>query len=335
MVLESLNSEGLIVWNALRLHVEAQVPVEPVLDTDHDIDLLVRAGQIEVLYRQALPGIIISMLVAGLLCHLLWDQTGHPLLIGWLSTVVLVSLFRVLIVLLFAQSNPVGLGILRWERPFIWSVAMVASAWGIGGMLMMPVDSELYQAVIFFFLMGIANGAAQIHAARPKPVAFALVAIMMPATLWLFWQGQTAGVGMAMAGCVYVLAVLRSTRVLAGFLHRSFRLSYELEQAKAAAEQLARTDVLTGLNNRRAFSELGDSILKQCRRRGDPVAMIMIDIDHFKQINDKRSHAAGDVALQHLSRLLLESQRETDICCRLGGEEFVVLLAGAGLEDAR
>jgi diguanylate cyclase (GGDEF)-like protein len=108
----------------------------------------------------------------------------------------------------------------------------------------------------------------------------------------------------------------------------------ELIQAKQQAELLARTDPLTGLNNRRAFFELGERALLQAIRYQRPLSLLLLDIDHFKQINDQWGHPTGDLALQQVSRVILDSLRQVDIPARLGGEEFAVLLPETGHHEA-
>lgn len=93
-------------------------------------------------------------------------------------------------------------------------------------------------------------------------------------------------------------------------------------------------DPLTGLYNRRALEESLHRELARARRRAEPISVIAIDADHFKGINDTHGHEGGDVVLRALARLLLESVREEDIACRLGGEEFVVILPGMGRDGA-
>lgn len=100
----------------------------------------------------------------------------------------------------------------------------------------------------------------------------------------------------------------------------------ELRQQKLEAERMARTDGLTGLLRRRIFIELAEAEIQRCRRYGDPLTLIMFDVDHFKTFNDNHGHACGDATLVHLAELLREQLRESDLPCRWGGEEFVVLL---------
>lgn len=99
-----------------------------------------------------------------------------------------------------------------------------------------------------------------------------------------------------------------------------------LEEARTQAQLLADTDVLTNMNNRRAFFKLGEQLLLQAQRFNQPVSLIMFDLDFFKQINDNHGHAAGDAVLLHIAQLCAATIREADIAARLGGEEFAILL---------
>lgn len=108
----------------------------------------------------------------------------------------------------------------------------------------------------------------------------------------------------------------------------------ELKAAKRRAEELARKDDLTGLTNRRAFFEQGKLIFELARRFCHPVSVIMMDIDHFKMINDNYGHAVGDKVLQAVAVPLQRSVRETDIVARIGGEEFALVLPETSLEHA-
>ena len=88
------------------------------------------------------------------------------------------------------------------------------------------------------------------------------------------------------------------------------------------------TDELTGLLNRRGFEERARAMLAHTRRLGLPLTALMVDLDHFKRINDALGHEAGDQALRLFGRLLLAHRRESDLAARLGGEEFCLLLHG-------
>jgi diguanylate cyclase (GGDEF)-like protein/PAS domain S-box-containing protein len=98
--------------------------------------------------------------------------------------------------------------------------------------------------------------------------------------------------------------------------------------------ELAMHDELTSLYNRRHFIELADSELTRVRRTGTPLSLAMVDIDHFKRVNDFFGHAVGDLALKELANAMRETLRGSDVPARYGGEEFVILLTDTALEGA-
>ena len=99
-------------------------------------------------------------------------------------------------------------------------------------------------------------------------------------------------------------------------------------------QQLSERDALTGLLNRRALAPLLQREVGRLRRYGETYSLLMIDVDHFKSINDSHGHAAGDNALVKLADLLREAAREVDHIARLGGEEFCILLPHSDLDGA-
>ncbi|TBW09457.1 diguanylate cyclase [Azotobacter chroococcum subsp. isscasi] len=112
------------------------------------------------------------------------------------------------------------------------------------------------------------------------------------------------------------------------------RMEEELAEAKRQAEALAHIDELTGLNNRRAFFQLGLQAFRQAARAASPIAVVMFDLDHFKQINDVHGHFVGDKVLVAVANSVREHVREADIAGRLGGEEFALILPQTSLPEA-
>jgi diguanylate cyclase (GGDEF)-like protein len=108
-----------------------------------------------------------------------------------------------------------------------------------------------------------------------------------------------------------------------------------IQTARAQAEQLSRTDPLTGLSNRRAFLEQAAGVWSTATRSARPLSVIVIDLDHFKMINDTYGHATGDHALCESARVLERNCRRADIAARWGGEEFILLLPETDAPQAR
>jgi diguanylate cyclase (GGDEF)-like protein len=117
---------------------------------------------------------------------------------------------------------------------------------------------------------------------------------------------------------------------------RVLALEYSLKSALEKKHHLAMTDALTGAYNRRYFTRHLGRELKRAQRFGGDVSLLMLDIDHFKRVNDTYGHLVGDSVLRKIIRLISRSlSRTTDWCARLGGEEFAVVLEGTNLAEAR
>ena len=107
----------------------------------------------------------------------------------------------------------------------------------------------------------------------------------------------------------------------------------ELEKANDHLRNISLTDALTGLNNRRGFMILATGLLKFARRVSYSVCLLYIDLDSLKYINDTFGHSAGDAAISQFSRILIDSFRDSDVIGRMGGDEFVVMIADASESD--
>ena len=112
----------------------------------------------------------------------------------------------------------------------------------------------------------------------------------------------------------------------------------QLKEQARTLEELTLLDELTGLNSRRGLQAVGEQVLYSARRAGTPVALLFIDVDDLKQINDTLGHAAGDDALRAIAHVIRESIRADDVAARIGGDEFCVLLldqVGQAVERVR
>jgi diguanylate cyclase (GGDEF)-like protein/PAS domain S-box-containing protein len=109
----------------------------------------------------------------------------------------------------------------------------------------------------------------------------------------------------------------------------------ELEEANRKLNSLALTDALTGLWNRRAFDARLEMNVLASQRSNQPMALLLLDIDNFKSVNDRFGHPYGDEVLRHVAAILNRTKRAEDVACRFGGEEFAILMPGGTIEGAR
>jgi diguanylate cyclase (GGDEF)-like protein len=108
-----------------------------------------------------------------------------------------------------------------------------------------------------------------------------------------------------------------------------------MEHLNEELKTASRVDGLTGLYNRRYWQERFDEVFKLSKRRGKPSTAMMLDIDHFKRINDTYGHQAGDKVIKMLAALIKRCTRETDLAGRYGGEEFAIILTDSALDNAK
>ncbi len=111
-------------------------------------------------------------------------------------------------------------------------------------------------------------------------------------------------------------------------------LQERLREVQKKLEEQSMTDSLTGLKNRRFFDERLHEEFRRAQRYGDYLSLIMIDLDHFKEVNDRFGHPAGDAVLREAALLIRASIRDPDICARYGGEEFAVILPKTHMSGA-
>lgn len=133
-------------------------------------------------------------------------------------------------------------------------------------------------------------------------------------------------------GYAQAVALVTSFVVLGG---ASFVWMRAADNAQGELERLARTDGLTGVCNRRWFLTLGTTELARARRHARPLSLALLDIDHFKRVNDTHGHHAGDRVIQRIVELVAAELRTTDVLARVGGEEFALLLPETPVEGAR
>jgi diguanylate cyclase (GGDEF)-like protein len=112
------------------------------------------------------------------------------------------------------------------------------------------------------------------------------------------------------------------------------RLLREFSKYGSMMNQLALTDALTGINNRRHFNLQLTNEYARAKRYGSPLSLVLLDLDHFKVLNDVHGHHEGDKVLKHVATLVSQHLRTNDFVARIGGEEFVVLLPSTNQNEA-
>jgi diguanylate cyclase (GGDEF)-like protein len=170
---------------------------------------------------------------------------------------------------------------------------------------------------------------------------------ILPITVATWYAGRWSGVMVSLASALsWLIAdlnmLLSFSSPLIPYLNETFRLTVfliitfiltKLKKSMDSHKALSRTDPLTAIFNRRAFYDLAEMELNKARRYQNPLSILYVDIDDFKQINDRLGHHTGDTLLRSAAKMIKRNIRAIDIIGRFGGDEFVILLAQTGAES--
>ena len=230
---------------------------------------------------------------------------------------------------------------LRRTSPKIWYLLAGPVVTGIVSIFDNPATNNWSGGPVLLGLMGLMLGLSsrelfllevdysRVH--RPLAYGSALLTIFYVGRLVVFLlQGPNSPVFATYFGSVVTTVLTTMVLVVASFT----MVELSNEQLTRDLRARATMDGLTGLLNRTAFMDLAADELRRLSNARTPAALVLADLDHFKTVNDRYGHAAGDVALQAFAQACIESVRSTDLVGRYGGEEFILLLPGVSPERA-
>lgn len=237
-------------------------------------------------------------------------------------------------ILIVSSENAIILGptnLLEKANPIEISPAMLSGGYGVMGW----PDGNKY-------LMGYAVARDyrdyrgpqwQVMVRQPIDIAYQPIQELRVQAVWI------GGAVVIVFGLIGWMTAEKISRPLANInqqLEREVQSrTAELMKSNQRLEQLATTDALTNLGNRRAFFAASNDMCERAQRLGTPLAVVILDLDHFKKVNDTYGHGVGDEVLEAVGSLLRATVRQIDIAARTGGEEFSLLLENTDLDGAR
>ncbi len=294
----------------------------------------VRTDRLQQLFRQSVSAVFGSYLAAIMLSWLCWDRFEHSVILWWLAILAASTLVRIAMFVAYFRSDESQRTPEHWERKYWVTLVLSASIWGGGAFVLMPADDLLSQALVMLFTVGMCVSAVSCYSAYRDMTLVSIGVVLLPCTVWLLFQPSPVQVGMALSILVFTAFAARATHKMSEALEVAFRLTREMEQANSISTRAAQTDELTGLKSRRAFFEDAQQLYNECKAKRQGLCAVMLDMDHFKHINDTYGHQVGDQVLRQMGAVISSSFRATDIHGRLGGEEFAILLPDTSIEVA-
>lgn len=288
---------------------------------------LVEFERIRILYSGAPRIVAGGGLLVIFLAFFLHDSIPINTLIVWICVALAALLPRLIIALSFRAQlmqhlvEPNNIAI--WERRWIFSTIPIAGSFS--ALMFFSLHNE--QILLVALCLTVAGaGNLMTSSTSLRTLAVANSIIFFPLIIKLLVSDAPYFLALAALFVTCIIVFSNYAMSLNNVLVDNIRL-------KILSDNLSLIDMLTGLHNRRGLYLFVDNLIAQVARTGEQFGLIMIDIDYFKQYNDTHGHSMGDEVLIAVADCILQEARMTDLVVRYGGEEFIVVVPGAGMPE--
>lgn len=294
---------------------------------------------VRLLYTYAPATLLASLALIPTVIAALWSYTDRRTLIAWGSALTLLTVLRLALVLAWKKTRP-ALTTTLWAQGF--TIGSFLSGIGWASLIVfystsLPTIIQLFILVVMVALpiAGMPGNAIYFRAYHvfAVPILITLVYWSFAMVEGLSWQFGSASIMYFILILITAHAFHRNLRGALEIGIQNQRLAEKLEISNKQLEKMAYHDPLTGLANRRWFQEQTQQALERSQRHTTKMALLLLDLDNFKQVNDEFGHEAGDQLLITVAERLRHCLRQTDTvvrkhskAARYGGDEFVILL---------
>ena len=290
-------------------------------------DVAIKSAQLQQLLDANGRSLVSSTLLAALVAYFQRYLVALPTVSTWLILIVLVNIGRLFMAWSY-KRHQVNDNFLITKRLRQFRIGLFVSAflWGSSSIILSPSNELQNQMLLIFVLTGMTAGAVISYSVDKVSAIIFMLLTLVPMLVRLFLVGDSVAMAMSVSGFLYVIFMIASIGNINRNLIESITLRFEAVERENEIKQLAFYDSLTNLPNRRLLFDRLEHALIMSARTGRRGALLFLDLDYFKNLNDNHGHFMGDLLLQQVAERLLSCVRESDTVARLGGDEFVVML---------
>ena len=290
-----------------------------------------RVRQLDVLMGYTTLTVAINLTGSFAMAAFLLQSLAPLLVLSWVGAGVLLAVVR------FVQRHrfriwrsdepPAVDQVDRWRRFYVLTTVVTGAHWGLLAILLYPASSLVQQVFMAFVLCGVSAASVPIYSVgRISFLAFAVPALL-PLSARLFYEQGEPQMAMGFMMLLFFAALWVASRETGRIVRTNMSLSHALHHQ-------ATHDSLVGLVNHGEFQRRLTYVADVCRAGSEPFALIFIDLDLFKRVNDAGGHAVGDEMLCRIGDVLRKTVRRADTAARVGGDEFAIILESCGKREA-
>jgi diguanylate cyclase (GGDEF)-like protein len=291
----------------------------------------IESEQIRIIFA-AIPSSLVAILLNSLLLSVAqWGYLDDNVIITWFLVANLLSAVRFMVYRRFKSIPLDAIVGHHWYNLVIITSALSGLTWGLAGIFLFTGQDLVHQIFLAFVVGGMCAGAiGSLSAIQAASLSF-LVLALSPIIVQFLLINNDISLPMTAMSILFMIMLIVSAKRLNGTIIDSLRIRKEHEIAEATIRHQALYDELTDLPNRRLLLDTLKQEIANSKRHHRFGAVLFVDLDRFKRINDSLGHRFGDELLVQVAQRISSRLRTEDIAARLGGDEFVVLLSEVGI----